>query len=209
MSHLPIKWAERHDRLFITVEASNSTDVQVNFTEKSVTISGKGITAKSTEPRELKDELQLLKEIVPADSTFKVLGVGIQICAIKKEEGYWNRLVDEPTKATKGWLSVDWNLWKDEDDEADNAAAANFGGYGDMGGMDMGGMGGMGMGGMGGMGGMDMASMMSALGGAGGAGGMGGDSDDEEPLEEDEHGERPEEEEEGDKPAADLSDLNA
>lgn len=196
MSHLPTKWAERQDRLFITVEASNATDVQVTFTEKTISISGKGITAKSSEAHELKDELHLLKEIVPADSTFKVLGVAIQICAIKKEEGYWNRLVDEPTKATKGWLSADWNLWKDEDDEAEeNAAAANFGGFGDMGGM-------------GGMGGMDMASMMAAMGGAGGAGGMECDSDDEEP-EDGIEGEEEDDEAAGEKPAADLSDLSA
>lgn len=189
MSHLPIKWAERHDRLFITVEASSGTDVKVTFTEKTVSITGNGITAKSSEPHELKEELHLAKEIVPADSTFKVLGVSIQICAIKKEEGYWNCLVEEPTKATKGWLSVDWNLWKDEDDEAEeNAAAANFGGYGDMGGMDM-------------------ASMMAAMGGAGGAGGAGHmdcDSDDEESTESED-----DKEEENKKPAADLSDLNA
>eukprot|EP00796_Vickermania_ingenoplastis_P006147 gene6147-4426_t len=180
MSHLPIKWAERADRLFITVEASNATDVTIHFTEKTIAISGKGITAKSSDVRELKDEIALLKEIKPSESTYKVLGVSIQICAIKKEEGYWNKLVDQPAKATKNWLSADWNLWKDEDDEDDKADNADgFGGYGDMSSM-LGGMGGMGgmadmMGGMGGMGGMNIEDMP--------------DSDDE------------------DEEAADLSDL--
>ncbi|CAG9582805.1 conserved hypothetical protein [Leishmania major strain Friedlin] len=199
MSHLPIKWAERKDRLFITVEASTPTDVQVNFQEKTVSISGNGITANGSQPHALKDELHLLNEIVPEQSTFKVLGMAIQICAIKKEQGYWNRLVDEPTKATKSWLSADWNLWKDEDDEAEEmAAASNFGGYG-----DMGGMGGMDMASMmGGMGGMDMESMMASMGK-----GAGVDSDDEEL--DDDGAEVADGECEEEEPAADISDLNA
>ncbi|KAG5467587.1 hypothetical protein CUR178_01231 [Leishmania enriettii] len=194
MSHLPIKWAERKDRLFITVEACTATDVEVTFQQKTVSISGKGVTARGSEPHALKDELHLLKEIVPEESTFKVLGVSIQICAMKKDQGYWNRLVDESTKATKSWLSADWNLWKDEDDEADdNAAALNFGGYGNMGNMDMASM-------MGGMGGMDMDSMMGGMGGE-------SDSDDEDVADQDKSDEAPDSENE--EPAADISDLNA
>ncbi|CAJ1037097.1 putative CS domain containing protein [Leishmania shawi] len=201
MSHLPIKWAERKDRVFITVEAMTASDVHVTFQEKTVSISGNGVTAKGSEPHTLKGELHLLKEIVPEDSTFKVLGVSIQICAMKKDQGYWNRLVEEPTKLTKSWLSADWNLWKDEDDEAEeDAAASNFGGYGDMGGMDMASM----MGGMGGMGGMDMESMMASMGK-----GAGGDSDDEEMADSEGEEQADDECEKSEEPAADISDLNA
>ncbi|ORC92010.1 Wos2 protein [Trypanosoma theileri] len=180
MTHLPTKWAERKDKLYITLQVSGATDVDIKFTEKTISITGKGITPKSSEPHDLKDEITLLKEIVPEKSTFKVLGVAIQVCAEKKEEGYWNKLVDQPTSRTANWLSVDWNLWKDEDDE--DEAPAGFGDYGDLSNMlNMGGMGGMpGMGGLGGMEGME---------------GM-DDSDDEE------------EEGTAEAPAADLKDLD-
>ncbi|KAH9601554.1 CS domain [Trypanosoma melophagium] len=143
MTHLPTKWAERKDKLYITLQVSGATDVNINFTEKTIGITGKGITPKSSEPHDLKDEITLLKEIVPEKSTFKVLGVAIQVCAVKKEEGYWNKLVDQPTSRTANWLSVDWNLWKDEDEE--DEVPAGFGDYGDLSNMlNMGGMGGMG-----------------------------------------------------------------
>ncbi|EAN76985.1 CS domain containing protein, putative [Trypanosoma equiperdum] len=142
--HIPTKWAERNDKLYITLQVASAKDVNITFTDKTIKISGQGVTQRSSEPHELKDEITLLKEIVPEKSSFKVLGVSIQVCAAKKDEGYWNKLVDQPTSSTKNWLSVDWNLWKDED-EADEVPAG-FGDYGDlsnmmnMGGMDMGGM---------------------------------------------------------------------
>jgi cytosolic prostaglandin-E synthase len=190
MTQTPTKWAERKDKLFITVESSNATDVKVNFTENSVSLTGSGITAKSSDVHPIQVNLALFKNIVPAQSSFKVIGPSIQILCIKADAGYWEKLVNEPNSKTKGWLSVDWNLWKDEDeekaDEQVNFGGGGAGGYGDMSNM----MNMMQGGGMGGMGGMDM----SALQGMGGMGGMGGaDSDDEE-------------EEEG-APAADLKDL--
>lgn len=167
MSHIPTKWAERKDKLYITIQAAGATGVDIKFTENSISVTGKGITPRASEPHDLKDQITLLKEIVPEKSTFKVTGVGIQVCAAKKEEGYWNKLVNLPNKQTKNWLSVDWNLWKDENEEDD--VPAGFGDYGDLSRM-------MNMGGMGGMGG---------LGGMDGLGGM-GDSDDEEMDGEDE-----------------------
>lgn len=155
-----MKWAERDDCLYVTVEASNATDVKVTFEDKKIIIVGQGITAKSSEPHTLQDAIQLYKEIKPAESTFKVLGTCIQINAIKTEKGYWGKLVEG---LSKGWLSVDWNLWKDEDDEETNAAG-DFGGYGDLSSM------------MGGAGGMDFSNLM----GGQGLGGGEMDSDDEE-----------------------------
>ncbi|CCW61365.1 unnamed protein product [Phytomonas sp. EM1] len=165
MAHIQTKWAERKDRLYITLEVTSASDVQVNFEEKKISVAARGIPAQTSEPRELHCELPLLKAITPAESTYKVLGACIQICAIKKDTEYWNHLVDLPARQVKSWLSVDWNLWKDEDDEAlgDNRDAG-FGGYGDMSSM---------LGG--GAGGMDFSSMMQNMPPM-----EGGDSDDEE-----------------------------
>lgn len=179
MAQTPTKWAERKEKLFITVEASNATDVKVDFTENTVVLTGSGITAKSSDVHAIQVNLVLLKNIVPAQCSFKVTGPSVQILAIKAEPGYWEKLVNEPSAKTKSWLSVDWNLWKDEDeekaDEQVNFGGGGMGGYGDMSNM-MNMMQGGGMGGLGGMGGMDM-------------GGADSDDEDEEP------------------PAADLKDL--
>ncbi|CCW68948.1 unnamed protein product [Phytomonas sp. Hart1] len=163
MTHIPMKWAEREDRLYLTLQVTAARDVRVDFEAKKITVSGTGLTAQTAEPREIRSELPLLKEIAPAESTYKVLGVAIQICAIKKEAGYWNQVVDLPARQTKTWLSVDWNLWKDENDAPEEDRGAGFGGYGDMSSM---------LGG--GQGGMDFASMMQNMPPGG------GDSDDED-----------------------------
>lgn len=130
MSHLNVKWAERKDKLFITFEASNAKDVKVDVTEKSVTVSGTGITATSEE-HPIAATLNLSKAVVPDKKSFKVLGQTIQVVCFKAEEGYWNKLVTDPSNKTKNWLTVDWNLWKDEDEEKEDEKL-NFGGYGDM-----------------------------------------------------------------------------
>lgn len=161
-----MKWAERKDKLFITVEASNAADVKVNFTENTISLTGTGITAKSPEAHPIQVNLTLIKAIKPDESSFHVTGPTVQILCIKAESGYWEKLVSEPNSKTKNWLSVDWNLWKDEDEEQADEKI-NFGGYGDMGNM-------MNMMQGGGMGGMDMA-------GLGGMGGADSDDEDEEP----------------------------
>ena len=174
-----VKWAERKDKLLITVEAKDATDVKVTFEDNKVMACGKGITKVGGEAVEFAVAIELLKTIDIAASTFHVTGAGVQILAIKTEAGaHWEKLTSEPSKKFKNYLSCDWALWKDEEDEeADEkmsfggGGAGGPGGYGDMGNM-MGGMGGPG--GPGGAGGMDMASMMQNMGGAGGAGGMGG-----------------------------------
>lgn len=130
MSHVNVKWAERSDKLFITVELSNAKDVKVDFEAQKVTVSGTGQTATS-EAHSVSATLNLLKTIVPEQGSYKVFGQYVQVLCIKADKGYWNKLVTEPSNKTKNWLSADWNLWKDEDEEKEDENV-NFGGYGDM-----------------------------------------------------------------------------
>lgn len=186
-SNAPVKWAQRKDKLFITVEVKDATKVNVDFQEKTITVTGTGINKVSqTDASDFKTVLNLAGEIDPTKSTFHTTGFSIQVCAIKKEvsDEHWPKLTVEAAKTLKNWLSVDWALWKDEDEEKEGEKV-DFGGYGgDMGGMGgmggmppgmMGGMPGMGgAGGAGGMGGMDMQQLMAQMGGMGGMGGMAG-----------------------------------
>ena len=126
------KWAQRKDRLFITADVIAPFDIKVDFGDDTVTIAGK---KKHGTPaaEDFSVKLSLFKPIDGPKSSFKVSGNSIQVLCMKKEAGkFWERLVQEPIRATKNWLSCDWQLWKDEDEE-DPKENVNFGGYGDLG----------------------------------------------------------------------------
>lgn len=132
MSHPQVKWAQRRDKLFITVDVVDPRDVQVEFSAKGVTIRGEGVTKVGTARGPFSAALNLNGEIEPAKCTYKTGGSYVQICAVKSATGpHWERLLMEPTRATKAWLTCDWNLWKDEDEE-DAREKIDFGGYGDL-----------------------------------------------------------------------------
>jgi len=152
MTHIPpCKWAQRKDRVLLTVELFDAKDVEIKFEIQKVFFKGNGNS--SVTAGEFNHTLNLLKEISPEASNYKVLPREIQVCLIKKDKGFWDRLTQEPVKTTKNWLACDWSRWKEEDDEEDKPNFGNLGDYGNLDDMDMGGMG----------------------------GGPGGDSDDEEP----------------------------
>ena len=135
-SNAPVKWAERKDRLFITLEVVDSSGVKVEFTPGEITVTGTG-KCKVGEPAVAFETKLLLSNPIKTapDSSFKVTGQHIQLLALKAEKGdYWGRLTKEAPKALKQWLGCDWALWVDEDEEATKAAPADFGmgGYGDL-----------------------------------------------------------------------------
>jgi len=129
----PCKWAQRKERVYITVDVTDATDVHVAFEDRKAAFSGK-----------LKDgtafghTFTLCGEILPEESSFKALGRELQINLKKKDAkaGYWERLTEEPTKASKGFLSCDWDRWVDEDEDA--GEVPDFG-YGNLDNMDYGG----------------------------------------------------------------------
>jgi len=162
-----VKWAERDDRLFVTVEApgAKAEEVQVVLED------GGKFEFKW---KEYALSCELLKEVVKEKSKWAFGGRGVVFDIVKKDSGYWNKLFKVPAgKPT--WLGVDWARWKDEDDDDDEAQDPMAG----MGGMDFSSL--MGNGGMGGM----------DFGGMGGMGDLGGDDDDDMP---DLEGDVPEEE---------------
>jgi len=146
MTTLPpaVKWAERDDRLYITVEAPGAKAEEVNVVVED---SGKF----EFKYKQYAVSCELLKEIVKADSKWAFTGRGVVFDIVKKEKGYWNKLFKVPA-GKPSWLGVDWARWKDEDDDDEDEADPTAG----MGGMDfsslMGGANGMNFGDMGDMG---------------------------------------------------------
>lgn len=179
-----VKWAERNDRVFVTVEApgAKAEDVQVVLEDN-----GKF----EFRWKQFALVAELLKEIVKEKSQWAFTGRSVVFDIVKKDEGYWNKLFKVPA-GKPAWLTVDWARWKDEDDDDEDDEANP------MAGMDFSSL--MNGGGMGGMDGMNF-------------GDMGADDDDDEmpdlegdvPEEEDENAAAPAPEGEA-KKAADEED---
>ncbi|XP_041020186.1 uncharacterized protein OsI_027940 isoform X3 [Juglans microcarpa x Juglans regia] len=147
--HPEVKWAQRVDKVYLTVLLPDAKNAKVNLEPEGVfTFSA------SAGAGDLLYELKLnLFDKVDVEESKINIGVRSIFCILEKaEKVWWKRLLREDGKAPH-FIKVDWDKWVDEDE--DNGANDL-----DLGGMDfskfggMGGMGGMppGMGGMGGMG---------------------------------------------------------
>mmetsp|Transcript_31408 Transcript_31408/g.35719 ORF Transcript_31408/g.35719 Transcript_31408/m.35719 type:complete len:189 (-) Transcript_31408:6-572(-) len=161
-----LKWAQRKDKLFVTVEVPDATEPKVNLNAEGV-LAFKAQSGDNT----YSFEYTLNEPVDVEKSKWNFTGRYAQLVLIKKEAGpHWPRFTKEKN-FDKKHIQVDWTRYVDEDEEDEKPAAA--GGEEDMFG---------GMGGMGGMGGFDPSSM-----GGFDFGGMGGgddsdDEDDEEPA---------------------------
>lgn len=168
-----VKWAQREDKVFVTVEVTNSNDVKIDIApEGKLTCSGKfgpdQAEFESTLEFHAGFDVEASKQLCNQNRLFFTLA--------KKEEGWWPRVTKEKVKLA--WLKIDFDKWKDEDDDGEEDKPDNYDQAGMQGmGGGMPGMGGPpGAGGPGGMPpGMDMEAMMKMMGGmGGGAGGPGG-----------------------------------
>ncbi|XP_020407331.1 co-chaperone protein SBA1 isoform X1 [Zea mays] len=148
--HPEVKWAQRIDKVYITVQLPDAKDAKVNLEPDGVfTFSG----SAGTNLYELKLDLN---DKVNVEASKISVGVRSIFCIVEKAEAkWWKKLVRDDQRAPH-FVKVDWDKWVDEDDDGadvnlDGMDFSNFGGMGGMGGMgDMAGLGGLG--GMGGMG---------------------------------------------------------
>lgn len=130
-----MKWAQRSDKIFLTVELPDAKDVKVNLDPE-----GKFsfFATKDSFPYEV--DFELFDKInVKVKHEYKFLSlvllatvimiIGLQqeskvnigarsiVYVVKKlEKKWWNRLLKEEGKSP-GYLKVDWDKWIDEDDE--------------------------------------------------------------------------------------------
>jgi prostaglandin-E synthase len=123
--HPEIKWAQRKDRLLLTVDLHDASDVKVSF-ENADTLRFRGISDGTT----YESDLHFYDAIDADASTYKILPRAIQINVMKKKEGdsadnsdrggetFWPRLLkNKAMEKNKYELTVDWNRWVDEDGE--------------------------------------------------------------------------------------------
>jgi|JI9StandDraft_1071089.scaffolds.fasta_scaffold67399_3 hypothetical protein len=151
-----IKWAERKDRLFVTIELNEVKDPKIELTEDNrLKFSG------ASEGKNYSLDLELYKDVNVAESKWNLNARNIFLNIKKKEKGpYWNYINKDKVKHK--YIHPDWNMYIDEDEEDEKkdmgmggmggfpgfGGGNNFMNFGDMGGMGgMSGMDGMGMGG--------------------------------------------------------------
>ncbi|KAJ1486800.1 HSP20-like chaperone, partial [Baffinella frigidus] len=106
-----VKYAQRADSLYVTVELADVTNDRIKVTKDSVSVGG------TSGGREYWMDVKLWKKIRPQETIVKVLPRNIQIWLKKEtaEDEYWPRILQDRAFEKKH-LSIDWDRWKDEDD---------------------------------------------------------------------------------------------
>ncbi|XP_019417993.1 PREDICTED: uncharacterized protein OsI_027940-like isoform X3 [Lupinus angustifolius] len=137
--HPEVKWAQRAEKVYITVQLADSKDAKVDLTPDGVFAFSAGA---GTGGNQYELKLELFDKVNVEESKINV-GKRSIFCVVQKaEDEWWKRLLRAEGKAPH-YVKVDWDKWVDEDEDE--------GGEPDMGGTDfskLAGMGGDAMGGM-------------------------------------------------------------
>ncbi|KAK7396884.1 hypothetical protein VNO78_18046 [Psophocarpus tetragonolobus] len=138
--HPEVKWAQRVDKVYVTVQLADSKNAKVDLTPEGVfTFSG----SAGAEDHQYELKLELFDKVNVEESKIN-LGVRSIFCVVQKaENGWWKRLLRGEGKPPH-YVKVDWDKWVDEDEDDGS-------GEPDLGGMDFSNFGGMGADGLGGM----------------------------------------------------------
>ncbi|KAL5713050.1 hypothetical protein ACHQM5_015164 [Ranunculus cassubicifolius] len=135
MSRAPeVKWAERLDKVYITVLLPDAKNPKVNL-EPDGKYTFSATAGAENHLYELK--LDLYDKVNVEESKIN-LGVRSIFCVIEKAElGWWKKLLRGDQK-TPHYVKVDWDKWADEDDDEApedlDLDGMNFSGFGGMGG---------------------------------------------------------------------------
>ncbi|XP_054795878.1 co-chaperone protein p23-1-like isoform X4 [Prosopis cineraria] len=116
MSRHPIvKWAQRSDKVYVTVDLPDAKDVKVKLEPDGRF----NFSAKKDEiPYEV--DLDLFDKVNVEDSKYNV-GVRNIVYVIKKaEKKWWDRLI-KPEGKPPVFVKVDWDKWVDEEEENERA----------------------------------------------------------------------------------------
>lgn len=108
---MAVSWAQRTDKLFITVHAIQAVDVKVELDAFSLKVSGKQGDAR----RVFNCELYFYGDIRPEECTQSAGGNHrfLFFRLIKKTDGpYWDSLLKDKGKSPP-WLKVDFDKWKE------------------------------------------------------------------------------------------------
>eukprot|EP00249_Psilotum_nudum_P016555 c25881_g2_i3 orf=274-675(+) len=127
--HPEVVWAQRSDKIFLTVELPDTKNPKVKFEPE-----GKFIFSATAghDDRLYELELELFDEVNVEASNINVGSRHIFCVVQKKKKGWWKRLLKSEGKSPL-FLRADWNRWVDEDEESGSSKFGNpeFGGMED------------------------------------------------------------------------------
>lgn len=117
-----IKWAQRKDKLFITIDVVGVKSPLIDIIDKKILkFSG------TDETHNYSFELEFYDEVSKEESkyTLESRNIFLNIKKVNKT-GYWPRLTKNTQKLP--WINLDWNFYVDEDEEEEgDAKVPNFG----------------------------------------------------------------------------------
>ncbi|KAI0515625.1 hypothetical protein KFK09_008290 [Dendrobium nobile] len=134
--HPEVKWAQRSDKIYLTILLADAKNVQINLEPDGV-FTFSGTTGSDNVLYEVKLELY---DKVNVEASKLNTGVRSILCVIEKaEKGWWKKLLRGDGKLPH-YIKVDWDKWAEEDED-DGPTPDDFGGmdfskFGNMGGMD-------------------------------------------------------------------------
>ncbi|RDX66479.1 hypothetical protein CR513_54746, partial [Mucuna pruriens] len=119
--HPSVKWAQRSDVLYITVELPDAQDVKLKLEPE-----GKFYFSATAGAEKISYEVDfdLFDKIDVNNSKASVGSRNICYLVKKAENKWWNRLLKQGGKPPV-FVKVDWDKWVDEDEEEDNNPAAS------------------------------------------------------------------------------------
>ncbi|XP_043722577.1 uncharacterized protein OsI_027940-like isoform X2 [Telopea speciosissima] len=123
--HPEVKWAQRLDKVYITVLLADSTNAKVNLEPDGI-FTFSATAGAENHLFELK--MDLYDKVNVEESKINI-GARSIFCVVEKaESGWWDKLLRGADK-TPHYVKIDWDKWVDEDDDSGPADL-------DMGGMD-------------------------------------------------------------------------
>ncbi|XVE55082.1 hypothetical protein DITRI_Ditri03aG0132300 [Diplodiscus trichospermus] len=134
--HPSVKWAQRSDVVFITIELPDAQDVKLKL-EPEGKFFFSATSGADKIPYEV--DLDLHDKVVVDESKASVGKRNICYLVKKAENKWWSRLLKQEGKPPV-FLKVDWDKWVDDDEEDDSKVGPDmdFGDF-DLSKMNMGG----------------------------------------------------------------------
>jgi hypothetical protein len=107
----PIKWAQRSDCLFLTVDLHGISDDSVTFTETTMQFSG------MSEEKYFEAHVEFYKPIVANRCQWKNHPLGVEIYVKKKDAEFWPHLLKDKSLEKLNTVTTDWNHYVDSEEE--------------------------------------------------------------------------------------------
>lgn len=117
----PIKWAQRSDCLFLTVDLHGVTSETVEFGQQELHFKGE------SEGKYFEANLHFFHPIDPEGCKWKTHPLGVEIFVKKKKDdtgkekgklsGFWPHLLKEKALEKINTVTIDWNHYVDSDEE--------------------------------------------------------------------------------------------